>query len=440
MGMTYEDAVHLLHRASFGGTPEEFTACIQLGRQESVRRLLSGISLTDKPEALVNFNLMTREGRPGGKRPLTASRIYDQQQYWLYLMVNTQAPLVEKMTLFWHGHFATAFYKVDDMLPMYQQNVLFRQYALGNFKELVQKIGKDPAMMFWLDMNRSKKEAPNENYSRELMELFTLGIGHYSEQDVKELARAFTGWRIINSQASFNANWYDPGVKTLLGTTGNLGYTEAVEIILKQQAYPIFLATKLLKFFATANPPSFWIELVANSIRTKNTIGEVLQELFNSNEFYKQRYRKRLFKSPTEYVVSTFRALGLTINEHNSYLPAKSMGQELYNPPDVSGWDGGDSWLNSDRMVGRHQFASMIARSMSDSKLNSSEFKPAQPSNPDDWLAMWCKRFGIGELSPSTKTSLRSYANDTVVNSSQPITGMRGLMQLVLMSPESQMK
>lgn len=159
--------------------------------------------------------------------------------YWLYRMVNSSAPLIEKMTLFWHGHFATANYKVKDVTLMVQQNALFRKYALGNYKELVLAIGKDPAMMIWLDVNRNKKNKPNENYAREVMELFTLGIGQYTETDVKEAARAFTGWTYSEKEnkVAFNPKQHDNDPKTLLGEKGNLDGDAAIDIIFHQSRY-----------------------------------------------------------------------------------------------------------------------------------------------------------------------------------------------------------
>ncbi|GGI45821.1 hypothetical protein GCM10008018_14040 [Paenibacillus marchantiophytorum] len=430
---TYREAIHLLNRASFGGTPEEIAACVRLGRQESVRRLVAGISLTDQPEALDDFNDMWVIYL---KRRPTGSRITDHSQYWIYRMAYSQAPLVEKMTLFWHGHFATAQYKVNHVPKMLNQNTLLRQYALGNFRELVHKIGLDPAMLKWLDLLNSNKSAPNENYARELMELFTLGIGNYSEQDVKELARALTGWDDNGVTAFFKQSFFDSGTKTVLGVTGKLGYTEAVNVVLGHPAFPKFLAKKLLRYFAVDKPDQLWIDQVANNIKTMNTIGEVLQNLFNSTEFYNPKYRMAVIKAPADYVAGTLRALKSRVEANNSSYVVGGMGQELYSPPDVAGWAGGEDWMSG--LYGRYRFAGTIAWTFEG--INTSEFKPAQPANPDAWIDMWCTRFGIAELSVSTRAGLRSYVNDIIINSSQPLEGMKGLLQLVLMSPEAQMK
>ncbi|GGI45817.1 hypothetical protein GCM10008018_14020 [Paenibacillus marchantiophytorum] len=429
---TYKEAVHLLNRAGFGGTPEEIAACVRLGCKESVRRLIGGISLTGKNEELAEFNTMYREADK--KRPLLENRISDWAQYWIYRMAYSQFPLVEKMTLFWHGHFTSAESKVDETRFMQVQNRLLRQYALGDFRELAHKIGKDRAMMVYLDLDRSRKDAPNENYAREFMEIFTLGIRNFTEQDVKELARAFTGWR-FGDPAFIQDYWVDKGTKTLLGVTGNLGYTEAVNIILSQPAYPKFMAKKLLRFFAVDNPDQVWIDHVANNISKMKTMGEVLQELFTSNEFYNPKYRMAVIKAPADYVAGTIRALQMYVFASDSSEAAKYMGQFLFMPPNVAGWPGGEAWLEG--LMSRYSFSGNIAAK---TDINKSEFKPAQPADPDAWIDVWCKRFGIAELSQNTRAGLRSYVKDTIINSSQPLAGMRGLMRLVLLCPEMQMK
>ncbi len=184
-----KEAGHLLRRAAFSATRREVEAAVALGREETVSRLVGGQSLTGEKENLASFTELKADGKA-----LAEDQIGDHQTYWLYRMAYTQAPLIEKMTLFWHGHFATSYQKVREIPLMIRQNELLRKNALGSFKELVRQIGKDPAMMLWLDSGSNRKGKPNENYAREVMELFTLGIGSYSEQDVKEAARAFTGW------------------------------------------------------------------------------------------------------------------------------------------------------------------------------------------------------------------------------------------------------
>ncbi|GFZ81898.1 hypothetical protein GCM10008018_29500 [Paenibacillus marchantiophytorum] len=434
---TNKEVVHLLLRAGFGATQEEIAACVSHGPEETVRRLIAGESVLAQTTALIPFDQLTADG----KKALDPLQLADQQMYWLYRMVYSEAPLVEKMTLFWHGHFATANYKVNDVTLMVQQNTLLRKYAMGKFQELLLAISQDPAMMIWLDVNRNKKGKPNENYAREVMELFTLGIGHYTENDVKEAARAFTGWTYDKKEnkVAFNPKQHDNDAKQLLGEKGNLDSADAVDIIVHQKTLSTFLATKLLKYFATDIPSESWVQQIAAHIVNKATIGEVLHELFLSAEFYEEKYRMALIKTPADYVAGILKALQLSVSKGHAQALRK-MGQELYSPPDVAGWRGGTSWLNTNTLLARYQFAESIAKQMNLKLLTAPAFTPEQASHPDEWVKLWSQRLAIANLSDKTLQGLSSYADDTIVHTKQKNTGLRGLLQLVLISPEAQMK
>lgn len=437
---TNKEVVHLLLRAGFGVAREEVAACLALGREETVRRLVTGEALIDKAPKLASFD----EFHADGKKALDPLLLVDQQMYWLYRMVNSPAPLIEKMTLFWHGHFATANYKVKDASLMAKQNEIFRQYALGNFKELLIEIGKDPAMMIWLDVNQNKKGKPNENYAREVMELFTLGIGHYTEMDVKESARAFTGWTYNKNdhKVNYNAKQHDNDPKTLLGESGKLDADDVIDILFHQKALPTFLATKLLNYLATDTPSDRWIQTIAGLITQKNTVGEVLQELFLSDEFYADTIRMSLIKTPADYVAGILKCSNLSVAKGHAQAMRK-MGQELFVPPDVAGWRGGASWLTTNCLLARYQFAEGIAKQMNGQQLNAPAFQPNQADSPIEWVKRYAELMGISDLSEQTLASLRAYADDTIVHTTQTkqkLTGLRGLLQLVLISPEAQMK
>jgi uncharacterized protein (DUF1800 family) len=437
---TNKEVVHLLLRAGFGVAKEEVAACLALGREETVRRLVTGEALIDKAPKLISFD----EFHADGKKALDPLLLVDQQMYWLYRMVNSPTPLIEKMTLFWHGHFATANYKVKDASLMVKQNELFRQYAMGNFKELITEIGKDPAMMIWLDVNQNKKGKPNENYAREVMELFTLGIGHYTEMDVKESARAFTGWTYNKNdhKVNYNAKQHDNDAKTLLGESGKLDADDVIDILFHQKALPTFLATKLLNYFATDTPSDPWIQTIAELITQKNTVGEVLQALFLSDEFYADTNRMSLIKTPADYVAGILKCCKLSVAKGHAQAMRK-MGQELFVPPDVAGWRGGASWLTTNCLLARYQFAEGIAKQMNGQQLNASAFQPNQAESPMEWAKLYAELMGISVLSEQTQASLHAYADDTIVHTTQTkqkLTGLRGLLQLVLISPEAQMK
>ncbi|OCT10801.1 hypothetical protein A8709_22785 [Paenibacillus pectinilyticus] len=441
MGFQWTDreVVHLLLRAGFGSTKEEVAACVALGREETVRRLVAGEPLLTNAPMLVPFDQFHADG----KKAMDPLQLADQQTYWLYRMVNSPAPLIEKMTLFWHGHFATANYKVKDTTLMVGQNELFRKLALGNFKELLTEVGKDPAMMIWLDVNQNKKGKPNENYAREVMELFTLGIGHYTEMDVKESARAFTGWAYNKNehQIQYNAKQHDNDSKMILGESGKFGADEVIDVLFHQQSLPTFLATKLLNYFAADTPPDSWVQSISELVAKKQTIGEVLQVLFLSDEFYADTYRMSLIKTPAEYVAGILKCCKLSVAKGHAQAMRK-MGQELYSPPDVAGWRGGATWLTTNCLLARYQFAESIAKQVNGQSLTAAEFTPEQSDSPLEWAKLWALRMGIPLLSEQTMKSLSSYASDTFVHTKQPkqqTAGLRGLLQLVLISPEAQM-
>ncbi|WNR43544.1 DUF1800 domain-containing protein [Paenibacillus roseipurpureus] len=437
---TNKEVVHLLLRAGFGATQEEIAVCTALGRVETVRRLVAGESLLAKAPDLLPFDQFQADG----KKAMDPEQIVDQQTYWLYRMVHSPTPLIEKMTLFWHGHFATANYKVKDTALMVAQNDLLRKFALGSFKQLLIEIGKDPAMMIWLDVNQNKKGKPNENYAREVMELFTLGIGHYTETDVKESARAFTGWTYNKNEGkvAYNAKQHDNDQKTVLGESGKLDSDDVIDILFHQKALPIFLAEKLLQFFVTDTPSQSWIGTIADLIVQKQTIGEVLKELFLSDEFYAETYRMALIKTPAEYVAGILKCCGVSVARGHAQAMRK-MGQELFNPPDVAGWRGGSAWLTSNCLLARYQFAEGVAKQMNAQTLASAAYTPEAKDAAADWPKLWADRMGVSTLSAQTLHSLSAYADDTIVHQGQAKqrnAGLRGLLQLVLISPESQMK
>lgn len=437
---TEEKAVHLLNRAAFLASPEVVRASLELGREETVNRLIAGQSLTGRKEELLPLEEVKADGKN-----LAADKIGDQETYWLYRMAVTEAPLIEKMTLFWHGHFATSYQKVGKVPLMTGQNELFRKYALGSFRELVLAIGKDPAMMYWLDSSSNRKGKPNENYAREVMELFTLGIGNYTEDDVKSAARAFTGWSVNRDtgEVKYTANQHDAGSKTLFGRTGDFTGDQVVELLFEQPSLPSFLARKLLLFFGTAEPPSSWIAAVAEDFRRKETVGDVLRELFLSEEFYLPEYRQTLIKTPAEYVAGLMKGLDLPLS--GGYASAsRKMGQELYLPPDVAGWRGGNSWFSTTSLLARYQFAESASQKVKAAVLMGPVFQTiggsgGKPSS-FEYVEHWSRLAGAAPLGEATMKALSRYAEDTFMYSTQKTTGMRGLLQLIMASPEAQMK
>lgn len=433
---TKDEAAHLLGRATFRVSPQDVEAALSLGMKETVGRLIEGVPLTGAKKALPALEETIADGKA-----LKPDDISDQQTYWLYRMAYSDEPLVEKMTLFWHNHFATSYRKVKDATLMRRQNELFRQSALGSFRQLLLEISKDPAMLIWLDSNSNRKGKPNENYAREAMELFTLGIGHYTEQDVKEAARAFTGWGYDSSTgtAKFEPKQHDTGLKQVLGETGNFDMPSVIDVLIGQKALAPFMARKLLLFFGTPNPPAEWVSKVAADFAKKKTVGEVLRGLFESDEFYKPEHRLTIVKSPAEYVAGILRAFDIPPSK--SFLGSmRKMGQELYMPQSVAGWEGGAGWLTASALLARSQFAETMSKRIKNDLLLSEAYVPERKESADDWVDLWSRNAGLWGLGEHSRDVLARFADETFVHAASKGNGMRGLLQLLMISPEAQMK
>jgi uncharacterized protein (DUF1800 family) len=352
-------AAHLLRRSGFGASAAEIQKAIDRGLLDTVEGLFA--------EAEDEHDAFTKTFEAIAGSLLGFAEAENLQAWRLYRMVRTRVPLREKLTLFWHGHFATSYHKVESMRLMHQQIETLRQHAWGNVRELVLAMAKDPAMLVWLDGESSTKEHPNENFARELMELFTCGIGHYNEHDVQEAARAFTGWHRAGAEFRFVAEAHDDGPKDFLGKSGRFDGTDIVDILMQQPATTHFLARKLLRFFATPEPSEDVVAEAAELLdRTQLNIKWFLRELFLSRYFYSDACVGRRISSPVEFVVGTIRTLGARwpATELTGHLNA--MGQELLAPPNVKGWDGERTWINSTTWAARLAFAKAVSELASD--------------------------------------------------------------------------
>jgi uncharacterized protein (DUF1800 family) len=292
--------------------------------------------------------------------------IIAMQTWFLNRMIQSPAQLQEKMTLFWHGHFTSAYQKGIPAQSLVDQNNLYRTNALGNIRDLTLRVSQDPAMLRYLDNGQNVKAHPNENYARELMELFTLGIGNYTETDVRESARAFTGW-------SFDRDWvfqnfparHDDGTKTFLGRSGDLDGRDIVEIIFQQPAASRWFANKLLAFFVYSDPEPELIDAVAALIRKNDfNLQPVMATVLRSNVFFSDRAYRALVKSPVEFVAGSYQLFGVREADLVALGALRRMGQILFLPPNVKGWDGGAAWLNSQTMLTRENFASSLMTKM----------------------------------------------------------------------------
>lgn len=386
-GFTYADAAHLLRRAGLGGSPGEINGLVSLGREAAVDSLIN-YEQTDNGEMVALLGRSFDFSNPFEFAKFNRGEL---ERWWLTRMTHTRRPFEEKMTLFWHNHFATAASKVDDIF-MYLQNLTLRSHALGRFDDLLLKVAQDPAMLIWLDGITNVAGKPNENFSRELQELFTMGIRevvtgeeNYSELDVQEIARAFTGWKFFHPRLDpdpysyvfiENPPEHDNGAKTVYGQQGNYNGKDIIDIVSAQPATARYLTWKLFNFFVYQLTNS---EADRNTIEkfaavylkdNNHSIKRLVRAIFLSDEFFSERARFGLVKSPVELIVGAIKALGARYNpgtsanqENANILAAISifLGQELFNPPDVAGWRLNLSWINTSTLLNRFTFADLVA-------------------------------------------------------------------------------
>jgi len=424
-------AAHLLRRAGFGGTPAEIDRFAALTPSAAVDALLAfpQAAAPAPPPSLGAPKPVPRGDRtgadPAAADALRAARMENNrirrenlvalQTWWLERMIATPAPLQEKMTLFWHGHFTSSPEKGTSAQELLAQNELFRANALGNVRALTLAVSQDPAMLRYLDNNVNVKAHPNENYARELMELFTLGIGNYTEQDVRESARAFTGWtfrRAPDGTATFvdAPGRHDDGVKTFLGRRGNFTGADIVEIIFAQPACARFFATKLLAFFVYDDPEPALVDRVAELLRRNDfELRPVMSALLRSDVFFSDRAYRALVKSPVEFVVGTHRSFGVPNVARVELGALRQMGQVLFYPPNVKGWDGGAAWIDSQTVLTRENFANGLVRNEK-ATANATWLQPLlRASDPRAVASALTETLLQGDVSPAAAAQLLAY-------------------------------
>jgi len=373
-------AAHLLNRAGFGGTPAEIDNLYSRGMDGAVEHLLNAPNDEDlfpkppmmEPAKRVEYqkqikNAPTEEERVRIRKSFfkdERAEILALRLWWLNRMRYTTAPLLEKLTLFWHGHFATSNQKVNDPYLMWLQNETMRQHALGRFPVLLKAMSQDPAMIRWLDLNQSSKQHPNENFAREVMELFSLGEGHYSEGDVTEAARAFTGYRIVPETAAFHLapNAHDSGMKTFLGKKGAFNGDQILDLIVLQPQCARFIGKRLWQFFVAESPSEATISEVADILLNNGyDIGKTLRFIFRSSLFYSQAVVHHQIKGPVQWMIQTTRMLEIPLPDakvlENSMT---ALGQVLFAPPNVKGWDGGRAWISASSLLYRYNLAAYL--------------------------------------------------------------------------------
>ena len=486
-------ARHLLWRAGFGGTPEQIHTLAAWGPERSVDYLLN---VEDVPFDAVATDVFksdimrppTAEERMAAR---TAARAQDEeslarfrvmrqqqeradrlqirevQEWWLARMVQTPRPLEERMTLFWHGHFATSYRTIENSFHMFRQNQLFRANALGNFGKLLYEIIRDPAMLAYLDNNDSRKGRPNENLARELMELFSLGVGNYTEADIKEGARALTGYTFYDDQFEFRRDDHDNGRKNILGKSGNLDGDGFVTAILEKRACAKFICRKLHRYFIAEIPErekdmdpvakEFVNDLASLMLSRRYELKPVLRRLFLSNRFYSPDVMAQQIKSPVQLVVGAIRSLRTPARDLSTLLDAADlMGQSIMFPPSVKGWDGGRTWINTSTMFVRQNLLTYLLTGRKPQGRDAgasiesydptflieelAERDPAIRSDTDAMLRALA-RFVVGRDGDSLLTPVRAYVDDVVSaggSATAPKT-LVGILLLLTASPEYQL-
>jgi len=438
---------HLLRRAGFGPAPGEVSARLEAGYERNVAELVEFHGVDD--------GLAELDHLVGGL--LDFNQIEDVRTWWVYRMVHSRRPLVEKVALFWHGHFATGVGKVGSAPMMAQQNQLFREHGLGPFSELLLRVARDPAMLSYLDGVANKKAHPNENFAREVMELFTLGVGHYSERDVQEGARAFTGWTLKDGAFFFNPNDHDDGTKTFLGHTGKLDGSDVLRILAEHPATGERLCRKLFAFFAYPEPPNEALLPLQDAWRqSRGSIREVLRALFLSAAFSSPRAWRALIKSPAEFVIGSIRALGGTVTPRAVVPLMARMGQDLFNPPSVKGWDGGTAWISTSTLFERFNFAASLTTQRGGEGTSHVDpetlLRGVTPTSHGELLDRALEPLLDGEVSAASRAALLLYLSTPDADPKHPSTPvafawdtkmvdekLRGLLHLVLASPEYQL-
>jgi len=447
---TRDAAAHLLRRAGFGGTPSEIDDLYGRGLEGAVSRLVDyeAIDKSAYEAALTakNYNLANTRG---------------VQQWFMDRMAFSPRALEEKMTYFWNLHWTSGISKVLGVTLILNQNRTERQYALGKFDDMVVKISQDPAMLVWLDNSLNRAGRPNENYARELMELFCLGIGHYTETDVRECARALTGWTVQNYTRNDNYNGatfldnpatHDNAVKTLLGVTGNLNGYDAISIILNASDAPgsisgRFLGEKLWTFFGYPYPPAHVVnELRDAYVSSGRSIREVVRRIFLMEEFYEAHTRKVWVRTPVEYAVASVRMLEGTSDFATAANSMAGMGQILFNPEDAKGWDWGVTWMNTGTLFARASMANTLStnRGAAGTRFDPNRILAGRDaSTAEKVVDILADRLNVNDVPPDVRLAWIDYMNrnddgslgawtNTAANIDKKV---RGLVHLMLTSP-----
>lgn len=491
----YEQARHLLWRAGLGGNEQQIRLLVSWGPEKSVDYLLNPDKVNDpSPPKADSFDqdimrppseeerqayrmaqrnqdenrlAELREERQRRER-MDREQMSEVQKWWLKRMIETGRPLEEKLTLFWHGILATSFRVIEDSYHMYLQNQMFRKHALGNYGEMLKALIRDPAMLAYLDNNDSRKNRPNENLAREIMELFSLGIGNYTEKDIKEGARALTGYTFRDNAFFMDSANHDTGGKTILGRSGNWDGDDFVDIILAQPACSRYVARRLYSYFVADVPPGERggdrdlptpqrkvLRELADMLKVrKYEMKPVLRRLFLSEHFYDDTFISQQIKSPAILTIGAVRSLNTPVRDLSILNDAMDlMGQRLFLPPSVKGWEGGRSWINTSTFFVRQNLLAFLLTGKKPQGYDSSAdtttynaaalFAGAEKGSPLDRgepraVVEAVLKLTIGHAPTSAIEPLVNFAQSRGTNALEPET-LIGLLLLATSMPEYQL-
>jgi uncharacterized protein (DUF1800 family) len=475
-------AAHLLNRAGFGGSPEDIENLRKMGLYKAVSWLVDYDRIPDEtpapdwahpdPDVIARREAIRNAADPETRRMLQQqqnqeqnSQIADLRYWWVRRMALGPRPFQEKMTLFWHGHFATSFEKVQMPYFLWLQNETLRQNATGNFNQLLIAASEDPAMLLYLDGARSNKNAPNENFAREVMELFTLGEGNYTEQDIQQAAKAYSGWGLAKDRLhyEYHPGNHDDGSKAVFGQAGNYSGEDVLNMICQKPECAQFITKKLWRFFAQDQPPQPIVDALAKEFHDHNLdLKHLMRVIFMSREFYAPDVIRSQIKSPVQWLIASTHQLQAPLpTEPMSLVMLRQLGQELFQPPNVKGWDGGIAWITTNNLLDRYNFAAALVEgdrvplpglmgqmrglmnSLSEDGLMeiapanvSALFTAGDLSSPYSFLDALQARFLNAELKPQRLASFTEF-----LKSRSPIeeTDVRKAIRLIMCTPEYQL-
>jgi uncharacterized protein (DUF1800 family) len=453
-------AAHLYRRAAFGATRDELREATTAGVEATIEKLFAAPKESVKRPAIIT---QPPPVNPATGMPDSSGQGAILRAAWLQRLIDGTEPFREKLALFWHNHFATSIKKVNNGAMMEQQGWLLFAHALGSFRQMLKDVSRDPAMLVWLDSNQNVKSHPNENYAREVMELFTLGVGNYKETDVQEAARAFTGWHTSGERFTFKASEHDGDAKTVLGQKGNWDGDDVLRILLEQPACAKFLARKLYQFFVNENEPApdKFLAPVADAFRKSDyDIAVPVRKILRSKHFYSDYAYRAKVKWPVEYAIGVVRMVGvgvtglITVNPYSLLGTLEMMGQLQYAPPNVKGWEAGKAWLNTATVLARHNFAHSLVNGMGDlneyaKRFNIQTFFPAPNplaialrqgiKDPTKIVDLYANLLLPGDIRPEVRKKLIAHIGDADPETEAFAQRCRDALFVLLTLPEYQL-